>query len=1229
MKLRKRVYFLLLVMICLSRYVFAQSNHSQFAYLGVENGLPQGTVMAMAQDNKGFLWIGTYEGLSRFDGYEFFTFKHSVKDSSSLPNNIIHDLVVDKSGYIWIATEDGLSKFDPKTEKFTNYRNNKKQPKSLPVNYIYSLLIDSKSRLWLGTLSEGLCYYDSQTDSFGKIPVDPNNNTKFPASDVLTMDEDDNGTLWIGTSNGLCQFDPHQKRIVKIYKNDSTQKPNWGENTIRAVHYDKTTDELWLGTQNTGLFRFNPRTGKLKQYPVDEKGVNGPANNNIKFFCEDREKNLWIATQYGGVSCYNRRTGMFTTFRNNPKDLKSLRYNNVIRLFEDKTGNIWVTFVNGLCVYQKYAKSFTVIRSNPLDPTGLPADAVRAVHEARNGNIWVGTSEGLSFFDKITGNFYTYKNKPNNPKSLSKNDVRAIYEDKSGAIWAGTNGGGINRLDPVKKTFARFQVNPDRKKNTISSNTVWCITQDAEQNIWVGTNNGGLNKFSPQNNRWEALKAEKGKNNSLPVNAVRTLLISRDGVLWVGTLGGGLARYNPVDKTFQIFSKNSPERYGFQSDNILSIHEDHEGILWIGTEAGLHRFDPLKKECKVWRETDGLINDIVYAVLPDNDNNLWLSTNKGITKFSKTNQTFRNYDISDGIANNEFNRGAYSRLRSGELIFGGVNGLTFFNPSDIKDNPISPEVVLTSLKKYNKVMNLDTSISYSHNVTIPESENFVTFEFSALNFISPEKNQYAFKLEGFDKDWNVSGTKRFAVYTNLSGGTYTFYVKAANNDGRWNETAANIQIVIIPKFYNSYWFRVSGGLIIVALVVFFYRRKVKNIRRLQSLLMEQAEATLQIQQHQQLAEEQSQLLSKTHLQTTLLAEQTERERLYLHTNVELMLTGMNKFAGGDLTVQLSPPHNNDEIDEMTRLVNGFNFAVQTIHTLVEQVVELAATVNETNRNVLESSRSMKDAAAIQTSQILHIKEQTQKISDAIEQTVHKIATANVESGKSGSLANSGGNLVFSTIRQMNQVVEIMNQSSTILANLERSGEKVGEIVEVIRGISDQTNLLALNAAIEAARAGSAGRGFAVVADEVRRLAERTVMATKEITGVIQETQEGIQSVIGSMNQSTSGLEQVTLQAEESGKALEQIIVATDTVMTFIQEISTLSKEQSLAGKNIAAAMEQISQLTEQMTGNIQSLADDSQMLHSSTTTLRQTTGVFTVQSSFPETQKRLRLTQAP
>jgi methyl-accepting chemotaxis protein/ligand-binding sensor domain-containing protein len=1189
----------------------SQQEALQFDFIGVEQGLPQGTVMAMLQDKRGFLWFGTYEGLSRYDGYSFLTFKHNLADSAftySLPHNNVYSLTEDSNGMIWVATEGGLSRFNPRTERFQNYRMVKDNPRSLPDNYIFEIMQDSKGRIWLGTLAGGLCLYNPTTDDFTRFPVDAKDPSKLPSSDVLAMMEDKTGMLWIGTSEGLSQFDPSTGKVLRTFRNDPANPQSLSDNTVRAVEQDRITGEIWVGTLSGGLCRLNPQAGVFTRFPKDNAGVQGPRSNSVWYLCQTRDGALWMGTQNGGLSRYNHSTNNFTTFTFNPKQAKSLRNNNVIRLMEDRGGTLWIAFSNGMCTYNPYSKNFSIYRSNPLDPTGLPSSAVRAIHEDQRGTIWVGTSEGLSGLDRSTSSFTTFRSVESDKTTLPKNDVRSICEARDGVLWVGTNGGGLAAMNPATRKFTVYQNDP-KNPQSIGGNVVWCVREDRAGIIWAGTSTGGLNKFDPKTKTFTAFKHEAGNPKSLSMNAVRSLCEARDGTLWVGTFGNGLCKYDAATGSFTSYIHDEQNARSLSNNNILSICEDPEGaanILWIGTEEGINRFDKTTGECKAWREPDGLINNVVYGILPDAQGNLWLSTNKGLSRFNPKTGKFRNYDVSDGIANNEFNRGAYCRLRSGELIFGGVEGLTLFNPARIGENPLVPPVAITAFKKFNKPASLDTASSYAYSIVIPSRDNFLTFEFSALNFLSPAKNQYAYKLEGFDEEWNYCGAAHTAIYTNLSGGTYTFRVKASNNDGVWNEEGAAVQLVVIPPFYATWWFR--GSLVAAFLAAGFiaYRRKAQSVERLKKLLQEQARQTNEIKRQQDVVESQSQAIQLASAETKQLAERSEYERLYLSRSVELMVDEMNRFAGGDLTVELPT----GTADDIGKLYESFNEAVANIHALLEQVTVSIETCAESTANIRASSEDIRTAAREQMTQIENISREAERISDSIEDATHHIAEATNVSRKSGELVRTGGEVIMATVDSMSKVADSVQQSFTILRALEERSEQVGAIVEVIREISDQTNLLALNAAIEAARAGEQGRGFAVVADEVRKLAERTVLATKEIGSVIRETQGGIQQVITSMHKSSSGVQAVQGLAQNSDRALKDIISTTEATVQSVAQIEAMIQEQAAASKAIAHAMESITGLTKQSAGNVEELTDTADSLNRLTENLRSLARLF-------------------
>jgi methyl-accepting chemotaxis protein/ligand-binding sensor domain-containing protein len=1197
---------------------FTQTNALQFGYIGVERGLPQGTVMAMMQDKRGFLWFGTYDGLSRYDGYSFLTFRHDAKDSAStysLPHNNVYSLAEDADGMIWIATEEGLSHFNPRTEKFTNFRHTRNNPRSLPDNYIFEIKIDSKGQVWLATLSAGVCRYEPSSNDFTTYPVNPSIPSSLPANDVFCIEEDKQGMLWIGTSGGMSRFDPASGKVLHTYRHDANNPQSLSDNVVRAIHEDSRTGELWTGTLNGGLCRLNPSTGAFTRFPIDPAGIRAPKSKSVWYFCEMHDGTLWMGTQNGGLTRYNAATQDFTTFVFNPKQANSLRNNTIIRLMEDNAGMLWIAFTNGMCTYSPFAKSFTVFKSNPLDPTGLPSSAVRAIYEDKQGTIWIGTSEGLSGLNRASGNFSTVRNIPTVKSSLPNNDVRSIMESRDGRLWIGTNGGGLCSVIPSSTAFTVYAHDPNNPE-TIGGNTVWCMREDRAGNIWAGTSTGGLSRFDRTRGTFTTFRYDKNNPKSLSHNSVRSLYEDRSGTLWVGTFGNGLCKYDAATNSFTRYVHDEQNPQSVSSNIILSICEDSEGTIWLGTEAGINRFDKNTGIFTAFREQDGLINNVVYGIVPDDkQGNLWLSTNKGLVRFTPKTGKFRTYDVSDGIANNEFNRGAYFKLRSGEMIFGGVEGLTLFNPAQIQENSTLPPVILTGFKKFGKYARLDTVIAYAHTIEIRDKDNFIAFEFAALNYLSSEKNQYAYKLEGFDDDWNDAGLQHSAIYTNLSGGSYTFRVKASNNDGVWNEEGASVRLVVVPMFYNAWWFRTIVITAFLSIGFIAYRRKAASVDRLKTLLREQSRQTNEIQRQQELVAKQSNELQLSSQSTKLLAEQSEQERMYLSESVETMLEEMNRFASGDLTVQLAISKKADDMDDISRLYNGFNYAVATIRALVEQVVQSVETIAEASDDITTASASLREGAQKQAGQVSGVKEQTALISENITETARQIERASVVSRESGELARTGGEMVFKTVEEMNRVADSMRVSEAILKELEQSSEQIGEIVEAIRGISDQTNLLALNASIEAARAGDAGRGFAVVADEVRKLAERAAIATKEIASVIGGTQRGIQQVIGSMHTSTQGITSVRTLAEDSGAALKNIITATQSVMSIVSGIADISKEQAFASKAIATAMESISAITNNSAESIHDMGATAETLNALTHDLDKLVHLFALKGS--------------
>jgi len=560
----------------------------------------------------------------------------------------------------------------------------------------------------------------------------------------------------------------------------------------------------------------------------------------------------------------------FVNYKHDPSIPWSLSDNTILSIYEDQSRLLWVgTFGGGLNQFGRAKEHFTHYQHDPNNLESLGDNRVFSIYEdpREAGKIfWLGTQGGLCRMN-LEGKetFVNYKHDPNDPRSLIDNRIRSVYQDRLGVLWIGTYGGlsRMNGDELNRAAFTHYQHDPN-DDSSLSHNRVWSIHEspkEAGKVLWIGTFNG-LNRFDLTTKTFTHYKHDPNNPRSLSDNYIRTIYEDRSGVLWLGTLGG-LNRFDRATKTF-IHYKHDPNNPGSLSDNrVRSIHEDsnHGGMLWIGTSGGLNQFDRTTGIFKHYREKDGLPNDAVYGILEDDRGYLWLSTNKGLAKFNPENETFRNYDVNDGLQGNEFNGGAYFKSRNGDFFFGGISGLNVFHPDSLQDNPHIPPIVITDFKIFNEAIRpgkarrfgkpLQSHITETEEIVLSYKENVFSFEFAALDFTFPQKNNYAYKMENFDEDWIYSETRRFAMYTNLDPGEYVFRVKGSNNDGVWNEKGAAIKITITPPFWQTWWFRIVAGASVLALAFGWYRNRIKNIEtQKKKLEIQVEEKTREIRQTQ-------------------------------------------------------------------------------------------------------------------------------------------------------------------------------------------------------------------------------------------------------------------------------------------------------------------------------------------------------------------------------------------
>lgn len=822
----------------------------EFAQISLDEGLSQAAVYAITQDQFGFMWFGTLDGLNRYDGYDITVFKHDPANKYSISGNRITALTIDAAGELWIGTgADGLNRYDPATESFSRYRHDPDNASSLSDDRVRAIYADAAGNLWVGTFASVLDQRIATADSFVHFPLDFNAAGFDNRKRVLTItaDEENPGNLWIGTyGNGLVSFDI-ETDTFKYYVPAPNASGIENINIIQSVFVPPggTTDWLLLGSWGNGLLRLNPLTSEFEQFH-SEPGNNRSISNNTIYFIRPQAAEdttlFWVGTD-NGLNLFNRQSGEFSRYLHTPVRESSLSNNRVYTAEVSQGGDLWLgTLGGGVNHYHPRKRKFNHIKPEPFQINSLNDKFIRSIWEDRRGNIWIGTGNGgLNFYNPAENKFKHYSTKTDG-KSVSHNSIRSLYEDEGGNIWIGTDGGGLDMLAPETGTFKHFRHDPGNPAS-ISNERIWALRKNQKsgsEHLWIGTYGGGLNRLAlnaakngkPKFEHWQHFS---GDTSGLASNAILALCEDSRGNLWVGT-----------DRGLHCFDSEMNRAYHFQHDpadssslshqTVINIFESSTGILWIGTfGGGLNRFDAQTESFRRHTEANGLPSNIINGILEDRSGKLWLSTYQGLCVFHPDTEVFKNFNLQDGLQSREFGYGAYHAGRSGQMYFGGVNGFNIFLPEDIQDNPYQPPVVLTAFQIFGEESSLQPAITVNREITLSYYDNHFSFEFAALDYVAPEENRYAYQLEGFNTDWVDNGRRRFANFTNLDPGEYIFRVKGSNNDGIWNAQGAAVQIIITPPFWQTWWFRVLLGGSILGILLMLHRYRLGRALELERL----------------------------------------------------------------------------------------------------------------------------------------------------------------------------------------------------------------------------------------------------------------------------------------------------------------------------------------------------------------------------------------------------------
>lgn len=822
---------------------FILSTPAQFVFehLRDKDGLVNSNVTSILKDSYGFMWFGTYNGLSRYDGYSFVNYQYNPSDSTGIPESYIRCLYETKDKEIYIGFQyKGFAIFDRVTERFIHYSNKKDNPKSLLHDHVLSIYQDSKGNIWIGTRL-GLDLFDRATGTFTHF---------YPFKDapkpfVTSITEDDQGNLWLsGMGRKVCKMSYHISAVKMeyyIFSNDTSLDFDFNHGSIVAFQ----NKILYIGTESA-LYSLQTETFVTQRIELP-----GAQSTVIMDLMVDSDNRLWVATDGQGVFYKSPEDIAFSVIQHQPTIQTSIGSNAVYAIYESSPGTLWVgTYAAGVSKFVASKHKFKGVTD--VGPIGkkMAQKSVLALAEAPNQSLWIGTDGGGLHRMHLPTSSMTYYTTSNS--AICGDVVKSIATSSTpNAIWIGTYNKGMCFYNLLTDKSTSFKVDPAGKSNAILRNDVWSLLEDKKENVWVGTLSGGLNFYDTYKKSFKYFILDSSAYYLLSSSNIFSLMEDSKGRIWIATETMGVAYYDYTHNTFTRMVA-APGTNRLPSNDIRDIFEDASGTIWIATvNSGICKITDLEKQTvEVYGPAQGLNTSHVVGILEDGKHRLWLSTDKGISVFSPSTKVFKNYDVSDGLVSKSYNYNSKVKLSNGYLCFGGIGGLTYFHPDSIAYNTHVPPVVLTDFKIFNqsvppgKIFNnrlvFSNALYSTKEILLEYSDYVISFEFSALDFTAPEKNMFAYQLQGFEDQWTyVSSSKRFATYTNLAPGEYIFKVKASNNDGLWNEEGLSIRVIVLPPWWMTWWFRLLVVLFVIGGVIGFYYYRFQRIQRRNKELTEE------------------------------------------------------------------------------------------------------------------------------------------------------------------------------------------------------------------------------------------------------------------------------------------------------------------------------------------------------------------------------------------------------
>jgi signal transduction histidine kinase/ligand-binding sensor domain-containing protein/CheY-like chemotaxis protein len=821
-------------------------NLLRFKQVSIDKGLSQSSVFTIIQDRFGFVWLGTSDGLNMYDGYEFVIYKHDPLNKKSISSNYITCLLEDKNGNIWVGTKDGgLNLFNRQTRQFTRYvkdHDNFRGPSSAHI----TCLIQSKNgNIWIGTKDGGVNEFNIQQKTFKTFKNKYNDANSIGSNFINCMYEDYQGRLWIGTEGGgISNFDHRTETFKNIILSENKETETAFIRTILPIKDNQGA--LLIVVRNGEIIKFNTDSFQYIALYTDATDKMKSTEAEIGSAIIDKKNNLWLASVNDGIFIVDLRSGQTGHQQHNPKINNSLSTNFIRTIYSGQNGIFYIgTDGGGLQLFNERSIKFKNFQSNPFDPDALNDNDIWAINEYDN-NLLLGTSSGgLNIINPYNGKATAFMHNEQNLNSIVDNFVSGIVTDSAGNYWISTRAGGISVYNPITKRFTSIRHDAENP-NSLIGNYIRTIYMDTEGILWIATSSKGLNTYNTKTKQFTKYKHQPNDNKSIGSNYVVNIIEDQNKNIWLALEQNGVDFYDRKKDEFTHFKRLKNNSNSLSNNDVICLFEDSYHTIWIGTGSGLNAYVPTTKKFFLIDEAKGLPNGVIYGMLEDAQKRLWFSTNKGICQFKIPSpdilsdksekalliiqNSLRSYDESEGLCSNEYNSNACYSDYKGNFYFGGISGLVSFHPDSVDDNMFNPPLYLTSFKVFENEYNLDTAIAFKKLITLNYNQNYFSFDFIALNLLNPNKIRYSYKLEGFDKDWIFSPKRRYASYTNIEPGEYTFRVKVSNNNGVWTDDDISVKIIIKPPVWQQTWFYIVAGLailLLIRLLIFLRERKLK------------------------------------------------------------------------------------------------------------------------------------------------------------------------------------------------------------------------------------------------------------------------------------------------------------------------------------------------------------------------------------------------------------------